>query len=181
MNFKTIKFTVLFTVTIFVSSCSSDDSSDKTPNEPENKIIFNGTSYSLVTAWINDENTTTNDPSDIGFNLFNKSTEDINSGNDLTGLTAIYFDFSEVVLQETTYTDILDYDISINGTLTNGNYTPGTILLSDDDSNSDIYASSSSVTINDFTATTVDLTFSFTRNDGQIISGNFSGNYIDPN
>lgn len=181
MNFKTIKFAVLFTVTIFTSSCSSDDSSDNTPNEPENQVTFNGTSYSLITAWINDENTSTNDPSDIGFNLFNKTTADINSGNDLTDITAIYFDFTEVDLQETTYTNILDYDISINGTLTNGNYTPGTILLSDDDSNSDVYASSSTVTINELTATTVDLTFSFTRNDGQVISGSFSGNYIDPN
>jgi len=181
MNFKTIKLAVLFTATIFISSCSSDDNSDNNQNEPENGITFNGTSYSIITAWINDENTTTNDPSDIGFNLFNKTTADINSGNDLTGITAIYFDFSEVELQETTYTDILDYDISINKTLTNSNYTPGTVLLSDDDSNSDIYASSSTVTINDLTATTVDLTFSFTRNDGQVISGNFSGNYIDPN
>ncbi len=181
MNFKTIKLAIFFIATIFISSCSSDDNSDNNPNESENGITFNGTSYSLITAWINDENTTTNDPSDIGFNLFNKTTADINSGNDLTGITAIYFDFSEVELQETTYTDILDYDISISGTLTNGNYTPGTVLLSDDDLNSDIYASSSTVTINDLTATTVDLTFSFTRNDGQVISGNFIGNYIDPN
>jgi hypothetical protein len=54
-------------------------------------------------------------------------------------------------------------------------------LLSDDDSNSDVYASSLTVTINDLTATTVDLTFSFTRNDGQVISGNFIGNFINPN
>src|SRR5690606_9663002 len=112
------KLAILFTATIFISSCSSDDSSDNTPDEQVNEVTFNGNSYSLITAWINDENTTTNDPSDIGFNLFNKTTADINSGNDLTGITAIYFDFSEVDLQETTYTDILDYDISINGTLT---------------------------------------------------------------
>lgn len=83
MNFKTIKFAFLFITTLFITSCSSDDSSDNTPNEPENQVLFNGTSYSITTAWINDENTTTNDPSEIGINLSNKTTAEINSGIDI--------------------------------------------------------------------------------------------------
>ncbi|MBD0831646.1 hypothetical protein [Aestuariibaculum sediminum] len=180
MNFKRIRLVVLFTITIFITSCSSDDNGDN-PNQSKNEVTFNGTTYDITTAWINDENTTTNDPSDIGISLFNKTTSEINSGNDLTNITFIYFDFTEVDLQEKTYTEIWDYDFSINGTLISGEFTPGTVFLSDGDSNLDIYASSSTVTINNLTDTTVDLTFSFTRKDGKVISGNYSGNYIDPN
>ena len=180
MNSNFLKLLTFFTVLISFISCSSDDNPDN-PNQSKNQVTFNGNAYSITSAWINDENTATNDPSDIGINLFNKTTAEINSGNDLTNITRIYFDFTEVDLQEKTYTEILDYDFSINGTLIDGVFDPGTILLSDNDSNSDIYASSSIVTISNLTETTVDLSFSFTRKDGKVISGNYSGNYITPN
>jgi hypothetical protein len=181
MNLKPIKLLFLFILSIFISNCSSDDSSDNTPNQPENQVTFNGTSYSITTAWINDENTTTNDPSEIGVNLFNKTTEEINSGNDLTNITRVYFDFDDVTVQETTYTQITDYDFSINGSVTNGVFNNGTVLLSDEDPLSDFYASSGSVIINSISESTVNLEFTFTRNDGQVISGSYFGNYIDPN
>lgn len=182
MNFKTTSFAVLFFSIALLSSCSSDDSSENNsnPNENQNQITFNGESYELKSAWINDENTTDNDPSDIGINLSNKTVSENNSGNDLSNITAVYFDFTDTELQETTYSNITDYEISVGGTRTNGTFMPGTILLSDSDSNSNIYASNSTVTINNLTTTTVDLTFSFTRNDGQTISGSYNGAYITP-
>ena len=182
MNFKANSFAALFfSITLF-SSCSSDDSAENNsnPNENQNQITFNGESYELKSAWINDENINDNEPSDIGINLSNKTVSENSSGNDSSNITAVYFDFTDIELQETTYTDITDYEISVGGTLTNGSYTPGTILLSDSDSNSNIYASNSTVVINDLTTTTVDLTFSFTRNDGQTISGSYNGTYITP-
>ena len=181
MKIKTIKFAVLFTLALFISNCSSDDNSDNTPNQREKEVTFNGTSYTITTAWINDENTTTNDPSEIGVSLSNKTTEEINSGNDLTNVTHVYFDFDDVTVQETTYTQITDYDFSINGTMTNGIFDAGTVLLSDEDPQSDFFASSGSITINSISESAVDLEFIFTRNDGQVISGNYIGNYIDPN
>ena len=180
MNYRLLKSSILMITIILFSSCSSDENSDNEQSELKNEMIFNGTNYALATAWINDENITTDDPSDIGFNLSNKTNNDLINGNNLTNVTTIYFDFNEVNLQETTYTEILDYDIAINRTLTNGNYTSGTLLLSDDDENTDIYASSSSVTINNLTENSVDLTFTFTRKDGQLIQGAYSGNYIVP-
>lgn len=182
MNFKTTSFAALFFSIALLSSCSSDDSSENNsnPNENQNQITFNGESYELKSAWINDENTTDNQPSDIGINLSNKTVSENSSDNDLSNITAIYFDFTDTELQEITYTDITDYEISVGGTRSNGNFMPGTILLSDNDSNSNVYASNSTVTINNLTTTTVDLTFSFTRNDGQIISGSYNGTYITP-
>ncbi len=184
MKFRTIKLATFFIASIFISSCSSDDDSstnvDDNPNVITNKFTFEGQSYELKGASIYDENTSTNEPSDIGFNLYNKSITEINNGNDLDNIATIYFDFSEVDLQETTYSEILDYDVSVNGSFTNGNFTPGTVLLSDDNPDADIYAQNSTVTINDLTDSTVDLTFSFTRNDGKTITGNYNGDYITP-
>ena len=142
--------------------------------------MFNGNSYPLTTAWIEDENTTTDDPSEIGISFFNKTNAEINSGN-ASGITYMYFDFSEVDLQETTYTNFLDYEVSINSTLVDGNFTSGTILLSDEDIDADEYALSATVTINSLTDTTVDLDFTFTRDDRQVISGSYVGNYTVPN
>lgn len=105
----------------------------------------------------------------------------MDSGNDLNNITKIYFDFSEVELQEKTYIDILDYNISINGSLIDGVFNSGTVLLSDNNPQSNLYAATSSVTINTITENTVDLDFSFTRNDGEVISGKYNGTYIIPN
>jgi len=181
MTLKLLKLTSLFIAIVLFSNCSSDDeTTDSTPTGPTNGIIFNTSVYPITTAWINDENTTTNDPSDIGITLYNKTTAEINSGNS-SGITSVYFDFSEVDLRVKTYTDILDYQISINGLLTNGNYVPGTVLLSVDDPDADPFAISSTVTINSITDTTVDLSFSFTRNDRQVLTGTYVGNYVDLN
>ena len=50
-----------------------------------------------------------------------------------------------------------------------------------DDSQSDVYAQSGSVTVTNFTQFNIVFTFSFTRNDGQVISGSYDGNYYMPN
>ena len=180
MNLKTTRLLVLLIVSTFVYSCSSDDDSGNEPTGQNNEFSFNGQSYSLTTAWIYDENTTTNDPSEIGINLFNKTNSEINGIGDLNSINHIYFDFDDVNIQATTYTQITDYDVSINGTRLNGAFDSGTVLLSDSDPQSNLYASSGSITINSVTENTVDLTFTFTRTDGEIISGSYNGNYTVP-
>ncbi|WP_338731996.1 hypothetical protein [Mangrovimonas cancribranchiae] len=180
-----IKLIYIFIITLISFSCSSDDdSADNEILRTNNQVSFEGENYPLSTVLIFDENIETDEPSDIGFNLYNKTTNEINSAlngeTDLTNIVHFYFDFTEVDLQETTYTDILDYSFSINGTLSDGNYDDGTEILSDNDPNSELYASNSVVTINNLTETTVDLSFSFTRNDGQVISGSYNGAYDIP-
>lgn len=167
-------------LSIALVSCSSDDTSS-IPDETNNEFTFNGTTYNLVSAIIVDENTANNDPSDISISLFNKTSTEITGNNDLSDITYMYFDFQDTTIQNTTYTNIQDYDVSINGTIVNSEFTPGTVLLSDDDPQSDVYAQSGTVTVTNFTQFNIVFTFTFTRNDGQVISGSYNGNYYMPN
>lgn len=180
MKTKVFKFLLILLVIKLISSCSSDDNNSNNIiiNESPGNLTYNGQSYDLVTLYIHDENIENNDPSDIGFSFANKTEAEINSGNQLTNIVNIYFDFTESNLQEVTYTNVLDYNISLNGTYNNGSFSEGNLILSNVDNN--LEASSSTVTIINLTETTVNLTFSFTRIDGEIISGSYNGTYIIP-
>ena len=158
---------------ILFLSCSSDDSSG---NSNQNGFTFNGTFYEVKTVYINDENTTDSNPSDIGFSLINKTSSEINSGNDLSNVATLYFDFNAVNVEQTTYTNILDYNGKINVNRTSGSISGGTEILSDNETT--LQANNISVTINNITSTTVNFTFSFTRTDGQTVSGQYNGNYL---
>ncbi|WP_138434651.1 hypothetical protein [Winogradskyella algicola] len=167
-------------LSIALVSCSSDDTSS-VPDETNNEFIFNGTTYNLVSAIIVDENTANNDPSEISISLFNKTSAEITGNNDLSDISYVYFDFEDTTIQNTTYSQIEDYDISIDGTITNSEFTPGTVLLDNNDPQSDVYAQSALVTVTNFTEFNIAFTFTFTRNDGQVISGSYDGNYFMPN
>ncbi|WP_299522848.1 hypothetical protein [Winogradskyella sp.] len=164
---------------IIVIACSSDDTSS-IPNENNNQFTFNGETYNLTMAIINDENTSTNESSEIGISIFNKSAAELAGNSDLTDINFVYFDFDDVSIQNTTYNQIDDYDVSINSSVIDSEFNHGNVLLSDSDSESDVYAQLGSVTITNFTQFNIQFTFTFTRNDGQIISGSYDGNYILP-
>lgn len=159
-------------------SCSSDDA-NANPSDAPNEFTFNGNTYDLVSAIIVDENTATNDPSEISISLFNKTSSEITSNSDLSDISYIYFDFDDVTIQNTTYTQINDYDVSINGSIVNSEFSPGTILLADNDPQADVYAQSGSVTVTNYTEFNIAFTFTFTRNDGEVISGSYDGNYLN--
>ncbi|WP_299116092.1 hypothetical protein [uncultured Winogradskyella sp.] len=167
-------------LTVVLMACSSDDSSS-IPDEATNEFIFNGVTYNLVSAIITDENTSNDDPSDISISLFNKTSSEITNNENLSDISYVYFDFEDVTIQNMTYTQIEDYDVSVNGSIVDSEFNPGTILLSDNNPESDVYAQSASVTVTNFTEFNIVFTFTFTRNDGQVISGSYDGNYFAPN
>ena len=162
---------------ILLLSCNSDDNAQNPiQNQNQNGYTFNGTFYEVKTVYITDENTTNNNPSDIGFNLFNKTSSEINSANDLSDFARLYFDFNAVNVEQTTYTNILDYSARVNANRINGNIAGGTEILSDNELT--LQSNNINITINNITATMVNFTFSFTRTDGQIIFGQYNGNYF---
>ena len=177
-----LKLPYLFALfcTLIICACSSDDG-DGISYENTNEFIFNGVSYNLMSAIITDENTSTNDPSQISISLFNKLSSEITSNSDLNDISYVYFDFVDVTIENTTYNQIESYDISINSSIVDSEFNPGTILLSNNDSESDVYAQSGSVTVTNFTEFNIAFSFTFTRNDGQVISGTYDGNYFMPN
>jgi hypothetical protein len=112
--------------------------------------------------------------------LFNKSSSEITGNADLDNISLVYFELDAVNLEATTYTEIEFYDVSINGSIVASAFNAGTVLLSANDPESDVYAQSGSVTITNLTTFNIDFTFTFTRADGQVISGRYNGNYLLP-
>lgn len=127
--------------------------------------------------YVYDENTENDNPSDISINMVNKTAAELSGGGDLSGVNWIYFDFSDVQIQQATYT-ILDYDIKNDFSVIGGSQIGGNQILSNSTEDTSLEASNKTVTINGITSSTINLSFTFTRNDGQIISGHYSGSYI---
>lgn len=94
----------------------------------------------------------------------------------MSNVATLYFDFNAVNVEQTTYTNISDYNGKINANRTSGSITGGTEILSDNETT--LQANNINVTINSITSTTVNFNFSFTRTDGQTISGQYNGNYL---
>ena len=168
--------TLLFTVILV--ACAPEDNTS--PPVDTNEFIFNGVTYPLISAIITDENTTTNDPSNISIRLFNKTSSEATGNQDLEDIAFVNFEVEAIDLQAISYTEFENYNISINGSIVNSEFNPGTILLSHNDPDSDVFAQSGSVSITNFTTYNIVFTFTFTRNDGEVITGSYDGNYLFP-
>lgn len=171
---------VVLMLTTILIGCSPDEGNSN-PEEENNHFTFNGVTHDLISAIITDENTTTNDPSEISISLFNKTSTEITGNGNLSDVSFVYFDFEDVTIQNITYNQIEDYNVSINGSIVDSEFNAGTILLSDENSESDLYAQSGSITVTNFTQYNIAFTFTFTRNDGEVITGSYDGNYFAPN
>lgn len=169
---------VLFCAVITLA-CSPDD--DNTiSKEIIGEFTFNGQTYDLASIIITSENTSSNETGEIGINLFNKTSTEVTSNTNLSDVSYVYFSFEDVNIQNTTYNQIDDYNISINSSFIDDEFNPGTILLSDSDSESDLYAQSGSITVTNFTQFNIAFTFTFTRNDEEVISGSYDGPHFMP-
>lgn len=176
MNLKSLYLTALL-LTITLISCSPESNTNTTP-ENTGEFNFNGVNYPLITAIITEEEATTNSSSKIGINLFNKTSAEITSNNDTNEIDYVYFEFTADTIENTTYNSINRYDISVDGAIVDSEFISGTIFLSDSDPESDVFAQSGSVTVTNFTAYNIVFSFTFTRTDGQIITGSYDGNYL---
>ncbi|NRD20580.1 hypothetical protein HNV08_11020 [Winogradskyella eckloniae] len=170
---------VLFLILLYgvVLGCAQEELNSYEP-EDTNAFTYNGATYPLMAAIVLDEETSANTASDIKISLFNKSSAEITSNSDVTDLSYVSFEVVDIDLNQTTYNQIDDYTVSINGSVTDSEFHPGTILLSSSDADSHLFAQSGVVTITNYTAYNIVFTFSFTRTDGTLISGSYDGNYL---
>mgnify|MGYP006146938971 FL=1 len=164
---------ILIGLMIF-SSCSSDDDNGNTSIENQNGFNYNGTFYSTQFAFVSDENTVDNTPSDISIILSNVNPFETTQSS---GLNFVFFDFEAVNIETGTITTFPDYRILENAHLNDFDISSGNTVL--DDTENGFMATSSSVTINSISDTNIDFDFSFTREDGETITGNYSGIYTD--
>jgi uncharacterized protein YcfL len=169
------KISILLFTVLLVLSCSSDDDNNNGNNDNiTNSFLFNGTSFNITNVFLNDENTADNDPSDIAIIMSNINLLTESQSN---GVNYVYFDFQGVELETGTITNIPDYTILENASFENSEIANGNTIL--DDTENGFMATNTTVNINSFSSTQIDFDFSFTREDGEVITGNYSGNYTD--
>jgi hypothetical protein len=130
--------------------------------------------HDLSNVFLNDENTTDNNPSDIAIIMSNINVLTESQPN---GVNYVYFDFQCIELKTGAINNISDYTILENASFTNSEINNGNTIL--DDTLSGFTATNTAVNINSLNSSPIAFDFSFTREDGEIITGNYSGNYTD--
>ena len=168
------KISILLFCALLIFSCSSDDGEDIENTNSNNSFTIDGTSFNLSNVFLNDENTTDDNPSDIAIIMSNIN---LLAESQPNGVNYVYFDFQGVELETGTINNITDYTILENASFTNAEIDNGNTIL--DDTANGFMATNTSVTINSLSSDQIDFDFSFSREDGAIITGNYSGNYID--
>lgn len=168
------KIPILLFCILLAFSCSSDDDNNEGNNNSNNAFTFNGTSFNISNVFLNDENTTDNNPSDIAIIMSNINLLTESQPN---GVNYVYFDFQGVELETGVINNISDYTILENASFTNSEIDNGNAIL--DDTLNGFMATNTTVNINSLSSSQIDFDFSFTREDGEIITGNYSGNYTD--
>jgi len=174
---KSFKIISLVFAIFVLFSCSDDEGIRDLGKYGFN---YNSQFYVLNTASYVDENVEDDTtPSSLSITLSNVN---LTSSNAISNVTKLYFDFEGITLEAGEIADIQDYSLEIGGSFVpnaedeNYSYVDGTFLLN---SESGLNATEKTVTITSLTESTISLTFSFTRADGQIFSGSYSGIFTD--
>lgn len=173
--FKTI--IAVFAICILFS-CSDDEGVRDLARYGFN---YNSQFYALNTALYVDENV--EDEITVSPLSITLSNVNLTTSNAISNVTKLYFDFEGITLQEGEIAEIQNYTLEIGGSFVpnsedeNFTYVNGTFLLNN--AQSGLTATEKIVTITSLTESNISLTFSFTRADGQIFSGSYSGVYTD--
>jgi len=172
---KKLNLVFILFMAISYISCSSDDEIDP-PIETVNGFNFKGEFFPTQHASIKDDNTSNDDPSNIAIILANV---DPFATSRMTGVNYFYFAFEAINIEAGTITPIYIYSLRENANLQDTLITDGNTILGHDDARIRNRAVSSSVIIHSISADEIDLDFEFTREDGEIITGNYKGTYVD--
>ena len=174
---KNLIFLGLVGLVLLFPSCSSDDNAS-----PQNGFNYNGSFYETKDLYLNyvDDSAL---GSSISVIMVNK---DLIESCESSNLNYVLMQFAtnspDVVLEEVTYSDdeydFFDYVVFNDGSLDSScDIIDAKMILFD--AMDDFWASPISLTINTFNDNNIDLSFSFTREDGAVINGNYSGSYTD--
>ncbi|PHR68801.1 MAG: hypothetical protein COA67_12145 [Lutibacter sp.] len=169
---KKLNLIIGFLIALSIISCSSDDNKEESQNQ--GGILIGNIYYDTPYAYINDENTLNSNPSDLAVILSNK---ELLPDNIDSGINILYVDYRGVDF-EVGSKDLLNYRITKNASRVNGLIQGGERLL-EDNFNSDVNATQINFKINSISSTNIDVEFSFTREDGLLISGSYSGTYVN--
>lgn len=170
------KVATILAISLFISCSEDEDARDL----GQNGFANNETFYVLNNAFVNDEDVLDSLPAGIAVTLSNVNLADSSA---VSNVSKLYFKYSDLNLAPGTLTNISDYYIEVGGKFelnpldSTFTYTNGTYLLNS--SQAGLTATEKNVTINSVDENNVDLTFSFTRSDGQVFSGKYNGVFSD--
>ncbi len=168
------KLNLLFAIFIGLSilSCSSDDDND--PIQNNNGFIVSTDFSNTDKAYYISSESDSNEIGLISIILTNVEVE-TTQANDVN-YVSFNITGSDLQTGNYSYSD-LNYNIFKNSILNGDNLSGGEIVLEEGEIGYE--AISGNLTINSFTTTSMNIEFSFTREDGEIITGSYLGNYSD--
>lgn len=167
------QFILLIICTSLVFSCSNDDE-NTIPHSNNNGFTVGDSFFAGNFVYLNDENIVNNNPSDLAIILSDTFLLEDNIDG---GINYMYVDYSGIDF-EIGEKVLLDYRITENASRVNGWIEGGNKLL-DNASNTGLTATQINFTVNSITDNTINFDFSFTREDGEIIEGQYSGEYTN--
>ena len=176
---KISKLIILFCLTLTVFNCSSDDDNNTEEPQSTNVITLNNETYDVNTVIVEPalENNTY-------VSLINKSEAEvfdaINNGTQLNDVNVFNMRITQNPLGEQTYSfsNISNFEFSINGQIINGELEDGDILLDKNNADTSLNASTGSFTLDYYAIDQIEFSFQFTRNDGTVINGSYKGDFV---
>ncbi|MDT0685979.1 hypothetical protein [Autumnicola psychrophila] len=170
---KTLIFLLSFAL---VTGCSSDDEQVDNEEENQNGFTFNNSFFSAGNVYVNDENIENDEQSDIAIIMSNV---DLFTVNQSSNVNFVYFDFKGVDIQEGTITNVTDYRILYDASVNDSRVENGMTIINDTEDG--LTASSTTIVINSVSSTDIDFEFTFIKENGDVINGNYSGGYTELN
>ena len=176
---KLNKLVILFCLALTALNCSSDD--DNNTEQPQNTNVITLNNETYVVSYVIVE-PAAGDNTFVSFINKNETEylDAVNNGTQLDNVDAFELRINQSPLAELTYSfsDIPDYQFSVNSQIINGELEDGDILLDRNNSNTNLNASTGSLTLESYTTDQIEISFQFTRNDGVIVNGTYKGDYL---
>lgn len=165
----------IFAVSLFAVSCSDDEGNRETTTSG---FYFNSSFYALNQAGFEDLNVVDETPSDIELTLSNVN---LSLENAVSNVAIVHFSIPNLeVLQTGNFETLTSYSVEVGSYFdAEGELVTGTYLLNSNQTG--LMASSVNVEITRVAEdnNSIDLLFTFTRSDGQTITGTYSGTLTD--
>ena len=172
------KVAAILAISLFIS-CSDEETGR---DLGQNGFTHNQTFHVLNNAFVTDEDVLDSLPAGIAVTLSNVNLGDSSA---VSNVSKLHFKYNDINLAPGTITNISDYYIEVGGKFEFNavdsiyTYTNGTYLLNS--AQTGLTATEKNVIINSVNDNRVDMTFSFTRTDGQVITGKYQGVFSDTN
>ncbi|WP_417857628.1 hypothetical protein [Xanthomarina gelatinilytica] len=176
---KLNKLVILFCLALTALNCSSDDDNNTEQPQNTNVITLNNETYVVNSVIV--------EPAlgDNTYVSFSNKTETelldaINNGTQLDNVNIFGIRINQSPLAEQTYSfsDMSNFQFEENAQIINGELEDGNILLDNNNADTNLNASTGSLTLELYTTDQIEISFQFTRNDGIIINGSYKGSYI---